>query len=81
MKVIRQILNLRNTKEVSEDDDGILFTLSDVIDEDNLNMSALIRHLMFVWEIILGKSVGKCETLTLFDIQQLQTDLSPLVSS
>jgi hypothetical protein len=65
----------------------VLFALSDVIDEQNVNCEALIRHMMCMYEGIVGvnaagqlDNIGEIDTLSKGDLSELQRDLTPLIS-
>eukprot|EP00347_Sterkiella_histriomuscorum_P010293 403376860 len=88
LKVIKQVLKMPQS-QLDNDQDAIsyycqrededyFFALSDIIDDSNLNIAALIRHLMYVWERLVGKQIDKIDTLSLQDIQLLQKNLKPL---
>lgn len=57
-----------------------MFALSDVIEDINTN--ALIRHVMFMYESIVGRQVEKVESEIIADdeMQALKRDLKPLIS-
>ncbi|CDW76648.1 UNKNOWN [Stylonychia lemnae] len=86
LKVIKQILNipenrnssnnLHNNNKQQQDEDH-LFALSDIIDDNKINQHALIRHLMYLWESIIGKKVDKIQNLEFNEILDLQRDLEP----
>lgn len=72
--------NINNVKNTIEDqDEDFLFTLSDIIDDSKINHHAIVRHLMYVWECVLGKKIDKVVNLNYPDIIELQRDLQPLV--
>jgi hypothetical protein len=61
--------------------------LSDVIDDQNLNCEALIRHLMCMYEGIVGpnsvsnlEKITEAESLSQNEVNELQRDLGPLIS-
>lgn len=64
-----------------------LFALSDVIDDQNVNCEALIRHMMCMYEGIVGTNaagqldnIAEIDSLSKLDISELQRDLTPLIS-
>ena len=62
-----------------EDGSDKLFALSDVIDEDNINITAITSHLMFMYESIVGRQVDKInQEITVNELNELKRDLGPL---
>ena len=60
--------------------DDSLFALSDVIQE--VNASPIIRHVMCLYEAVVGREVDKLsqESLTYEEIGELQSSLGPLMT-
>ncbi len=61
--------------------------MSDVIDDQNVNCEALIRHMMFMYDGIVGSNaagkldnIAEIDSLSKLDITELQRDLTPLIS-
>ena len=72
---------------ISGDEGNQLFALSDVIDESNVNCEALIRHMMCMYEGIVGvnaagklDNIAEIDALGKGDIAELQRDLGPLIA-
>ena len=89
LKTAKQVLASSNSSANSKDStyETELFALSDVIDDQNVNCEALIRHMMSMYEGIVGtNAVGKLDNiaeidvLSKLDISELQRDLVPLIS-
>lgn len=77
MKTAKSILGSTGNK--IEDGSDKLFALSDVIDEDNINITAITSHLMFMYESIVGRQVDKInQEITVNELNELKRDLGPL---
>jgi hypothetical protein len=80
--VAKQVLSSSKT---GQDTDEKLFALSDVIDEVQLH--AVARHLMFMYEKIVGPSSGtivdkltETQQLSEREVSDLKHDLAPLLA-
>lgn len=73
------LLYINVIKKIFPMKDEELITLSDLIDDQNINVAQVIRHFMGIFEKVFNKQVTKISHINHLEVNELQRELEPLI--